>query len=99
MQIEPLLTISDITKIFSVSQVSVYRWVALARQGKHRFPLPIGDYKQKLRWSREAIAAYQHASNPQPAKIESASQRQKRHAAAMDRLRSKGVNVNERSQS
>jgi len=94
MKIEPLLTVSDVMKIFGVSQVSVYRWVALARQGKHRFPLPIGDYKQKLRWNRDAIVAYQNANNPQPAKMESASQRQKRHVAAMDRLRSKGVNIN-----
>ena len=93
MNMERLLTITDIMKIFGVSQVTVYRWIALARQGQHRFPLPIGDYKQKLRWSREVIAAYQNASNPSVPKIESASERSKRNKAALASLRARGVNV------
>ena len=90
---EPLLTIADIMKIFGVSRVSVYRWIAESRAGRGRFPLPIGGHKQKLRWNRDAILAYQNANNPQPEKIESAAQRQKRHATAMNQLHSKGVNV------
>ena len=97
MNIEPLLTVADIMEMFGVSQVTVYRWIALARQGKHRFPLPIGDYKQKIRWSREAITAYQNANTPQPAvRIESASQRSKRHNAAMKSLEKRGVPVKNR---
>ena len=96
---EKLLTIADIMELFGVSRVSVYRWINLARKGQHRFPLPVGDHKQKLRWSREAIAAYQNASNPQPApKLETAAKRKKRDNAARDRLRSKGVNVNDASE-
>ena len=94
MQIENTLTVHDIMQIFHISQVSVYRWVSLARQGKGNFPLPLGGHKQKLLWTREAITAYQHAKGIQAVpNIESASQRQKRHAAAMNRLRSKGVKI------
>jgi predicted DNA-binding transcriptional regulator AlpA len=91
--IEPLLTITDVMKIFSISQPTVYRWLALARRGESRFPLPVGGRKQKLRWSRESILAFQNANNPQPPNIESASERNKRHRAAMERLRSKGVKI------
>ena len=93
--IEPLLSIRDIMTIFGISQPTVYRWIALARQGTSRFPLPVGDTKQKLRWSPDAIRTFQNANTPVP-KIESATQRTKRTNAAMDRLRSKGVNVSRR---
>jgi len=93
MQIEPLLTIKDIMAVFGVSQPTVYRWIALARQGRSRFPLPVGNTKQKLRWSQETILAYQNANSPQPAKVESASQRKKRHNAACESLRKRGVNI------
>ena len=94
MQIDETLTIQDIMRIFHVSQVSVYRWVSLARQGKGNFPLPIGEHRQKLLWSRESIIAYQKTNETQsPPTIESATQRQKRHTAAMNRLRSKGIKI------
>jgi len=92
--LEPLLTIADIMRIFCVSQGTVYRWISLARKGKHRFPLPIGDHKQKHRWSREAILAYQNAGNPRaPPKIEPAASRAKRHNDALERLRAKGIKI------
>jgi predicted DNA-binding transcriptional regulator AlpA len=91
--IEPLLTIADVMEIFSVSQPTIYRWIALARLGKSQFPLPVGGRKQKLRWSQESILAYQAANNPQPQKIESASQRANRHRAACESLAKHGVNV------
>ena len=97
---EKLLTITDIMEIFGVRQVTVYRWIALARKGQHRFPLPIGDHKQKLRWSRESIVAYQNASNPQPApKFESEAQRKKRHGDAMKSLEAKGVKFKKKQSS
>jgi transposase-like protein len=95
LTLEPLLTVTDIMEIFGVTAVTVYRWISLARKGKHRFPLPIGDHKQQHRWSREAILAYQNAGNPRaPPTIEpSAAQRTSRHRAAMDRLLARGVKV------
>ena len=98
--LEPLLTIADIMRIFCVSQITVYRWLDLARQGKHPLPLPIGEcignrrQKQRLRWNREAILAYLNASNPQASPTtESATQRQRRHTLAVNRLKAKGVRV------
>ena len=93
MTIEPLLSIKDIMTIFGISQPTVYRWIALARRGMSRFPLPVGDTKQKLRWNPADIRAFQNAGNPQTPKIESAKNRKKRHDAALKSLRQKGVNV------
>ena len=92
--LEPLLTVEDIMVIFLVSRVTVYRWHRLAKEGRSRFPLAIGDTKQGLRWSREAILAYQNANNLQPVKIESANERKKRHATACESLRRHGVKIN-----
>jgi hypothetical protein len=36
----------------------VYRWVALARKGKCKFPLTVGGRKQKLLWHRHAIEEF-----------------------------------------
>jgi len=91
--IEPLLTIADIMRIYSISQPTVYRWLALARRGEGCFPLPIGGHKQKLRWSRDAILAYQNVNSPQLPKIESETQRQKRHRIACESLARHGVKV------
>jgi transposase-like protein len=94
MQVKDTLTIHDVMRIFHVSQVTVYRWVSLTRQGNGNFPLPIGGRKQKLLWNPDAIIAFQNANGTQSVpSIESAAQRQKRHSAAMARLRSKGVKV------
>jgi len=94
LTLEPLLTVTDIMEIFGVTAVTVYRWISLARKGKHRFPLPIGDHKQQHRWSREAIIAYQNAGNPRaPPKIEPAASRAKRHNDALERLRAKGIKI------
>jgi len=94
---EPLLTTDDIMKIFGVSRPTVYRWDKLAHEGRSRFPCSIGDAKQRLRWSREAILAYQNASNSQPTpKIESAGERSRRHVAAMKSLADKGVTLSQK---
>ena len=93
------LTIKDICRIFHVAEVSVYRWVKEARLGKSQFPLPINGMlqgKRKLLWSRNAIIAFQNANSPQPPiVIESATQRKKRHTAAMDSLSRMGVNIHQ----
>jgi transposase len=57
-----LLTIQDIAKIFHVSEVTIYRWAALARRGKSKFPKPVGDRRQKLLWHRHSIENYCHAN-------------------------------------
>jgi predicted DNA-binding transcriptional regulator AlpA len=93
--IQPVLHIGDIMRIFGISQPTVYRWISEARAGKICFPLPIGNgHKRKLFWSRDAIIAYQNANIVLPTpKIESASQRKKRHHAACESLARHGINV------
>jgi transposase-like protein len=96
IEIDDTLTIHDICRIFHVSQGTVYRWIALAKQGRHSLPIPIGDSnrKKKLCWSRESIAAYQNANNPPPVKVESASERSRRHSVACEALAKHGVKIN-----
>ena len=57
-EIEPLLGIREIMKIFRLSQVSVYRKVAAARSGKGEFPLPIWGSKQGLRWNAADVEVF-----------------------------------------
>jgi len=97
-EIQETLTVQDIMRIFHVSGITVYRWVNLARQGKTKFPPPIGGHKQKLCWSRDAIAAFQNGVNTLPPKPESAKSRQKRHAAACQSLARRGVNIKAKTQ-
>jgi predicted DNA-binding transcriptional regulator AlpA len=68
MQIEPLLRVEDIMKIFGTSRVTIYRWVNEARAGKSRFPAPLNGTKRKLLWSADRIARFcetEPASNGQ----------------------------------
>ena len=71
MQIDSLLGIDDIRKIFGgISQVTVYRWLREARQGQSRFPLNINGAegkKRKLFWNPADIERYlQSQSVPSP---------------------------------
>jgi len=56
--IEPLLNVEDIMRMFHVSRVTVYRWIALARRNQSRFPLPVGGHKQKLCWNRADVERF-----------------------------------------
>jgi len=93
--IEPVLHIRDVMRIFGVSQPTVYRWLAESRAGRSRFPLPIshGTFggKRKLLWNYNDILAFQNAESPQPAKVESAADRKKRYTTAMQQLERQGV--------
>ena len=95
MQIEPVLTMDDVTKIFRVSIPTVNRWLRAARQGQNHFPLPVNGPGRKLIWSKDAIENFlagisQAASAP---KVETASKRRRRHEAAMSELEKHGVKV------
>jgi len=88
--IEPLLNIQDIRQIFSISQVCVYRWVAEARKGLSRFPLPINGTdggKRKLLWNRNDIEVFCQARNtPQPTvNVPTAKQTKKQAASFQER--------------
>jgi len=57
-EIEPLLKVEDIMKIFGTSRITIYRWVKEARVGKSRFPAPLNGYKRRLLWSADMIARF-----------------------------------------
>jgi predicted DNA-binding transcriptional regulator AlpA len=56
--IEPLLGIDEIMRITGLSRVSIYRKVAAARAGHSRFPVPLSDRKEQLKWSAASVEAY-----------------------------------------
>jgi len=79
-----LFQVEDIMRIFHASRVTVYRWLALARQGKHGLPLPVGGHKQRLLWSRASIEEYCRAqSAPSPEEIAERERRQRQDAAVI----------------
>ena len=90
-QIEPVLQMDDITKVFRVSVATVNRWLAASRRGLCNFPLPLSGPGRKLSWSKDAIEDYL-ARNLQPiacSKVGSVSQRRRRHEQAMSELETK----------
>ena len=95
-EIERLLTVEDIMRIFSLSRVSVYRRVADAKAKKSPFPIPLeGGPKRSLRWSRRVVGEFcesqaapqqsVHVANPvkQSKAKQERQQRQKAVSAAL----------------
>ena len=97
MQTIETLTIDDIMKIFHLSRNSVYRRLREARAGRGGLPLPIPTgTKRSLRWNAEDVRNFLQSANDAPKtlptlKIESATQRQRRHNAAMKQLERFGI--------
>jgi predicted DNA-binding transcriptional regulator AlpA len=94
--IQPVLHAGDIMELFGISRPTVYRWIAEAREGKNRFPLPINNgSKRKLLWNRSDIFAFQfqNSNDAPPPEIETAAQRKKRYTAALASLQQKGVKI------
>ena len=65
-EIETLLGVEDMMRIFGLSRVSVYRKTAAARAGQSRFPIPIGENKERLRWCAASVEAYCKTRSVQP---------------------------------
>jgi predicted DNA-binding transcriptional regulator AlpA len=63
--IEPLLGIDELMRITGLSRVSIYRKVAAARMGQSRFPIPLSDKKEQLKWSAASVESYCQ-TQPQP---------------------------------
>ena len=53
-----ILLISEVSALFRVSNVTIYRWLAESRAGQGTFPLPISQRKAKLRWLASDIERY-----------------------------------------
>jgi predicted DNA-binding transcriptional regulator AlpA len=87
---QKLLTFKDLLLIIGVSEVTLRRWIAAGTFVK---PVTTG-FKRKKFWNPADVERWMGSRDPPtPVQIESASQRSKRHAAAMKRLQSKGVRV------
>jgi predicted DNA-binding transcriptional regulator AlpA len=87
----------DMMRIFGLSRTSIYRRLREARAGRGGLPLPIPTgAKRSLRWNAEDVEKFMQSANDQPQtsptlEIESVSQRQKRHNAAMKKLERFGI--------
>jgi predicted DNA-binding transcriptional regulator AlpA len=92
---QKLLTLRDLLPLLQVSEATIRRWLAETRRGAGNFPKPVNGFKRKLLFRPEDIESWAAAGRQQqPVRnIETASQRSKRHATALDRLRAKGVSV------
>jgi hypothetical protein len=64
-QIE-LLTLPEVATIFKCSPVTIRRRVCQSREGKSRFPLPIGAKCQHLRFSQGAILDFLKHGESEP---------------------------------
>jgi predicted DNA-binding transcriptional regulator AlpA len=90
------LTFQNLLSDIPVSEATLRRLISDGRKGIGNFPLPITGSKRKLLFNPDDIERWMnsHRQSPPDAKVEeSATQRSKRHAAAMKRLESKGVRV------
>jgi len=88
-----LLTLRDLMLVLNISEATLRRRIAESRAGIGNFPKPVDGYKRKLLFRPDDIEYWAGCQQRAPPEIESASQRTKRHSAALERLRSKGVKV------
>jgi predicted DNA-binding transcriptional regulator AlpA len=89
-----LLTFRDLLLILQISEPTLRRYIANARRGTGNFPLPVNDgFKRKLLFRPEDIESWLAAGRQQQPvhNFDTASQRSKRHSAAMKSLAGKGV--------
>jgi predicted site-specific integrase-resolvase len=88
---QKLLTLKDLLLIIGVSETTLRRWIAAGIFVK---PVTTG-FKRKKFWNPADVERWMGSNRQSPpvAKVESETQRQRRHSAAMKRLQSKGVRV------
>jgi predicted DNA-binding transcriptional regulator AlpA len=99
--LEPLLEIRDIMRIFGYPRSTVYRRLREARAGRGGLPLPIPTgAKRSLRWNAEDVRKFLENTDKAPPtqEIETATQRQRRHNAAMKTLERFGIKVPQKAQ-
>ncbi|MDR0326861.1 MAG: AlpA family transcriptional regulator [Planctomycetaceae bacterium] len=91
---QKLLTLRDLMPILNLSEATIRRRISERRTGIGNFPKPITASKRKLLFHPDEIDRWANCQQSVPvAKIESPTQHQHRHTAAMNRLKSKGVRV------
>ena len=87
-------TIKDLIALLRVSEATIRRWHSESRSGTGNFPKSVNGFKRKLLWNPTDIerwAAFQNATNPPLPIPELNRERSKRHSAAMQSLKQKGV--------
>ena len=95
-----LITLRELQLSLQISEATLRRYLAEARRGVGDFPLPVSKPKRKLLWNPADIERWIGChSQPTLPDIETASQRLKRHAAAMEALGRKGVILPSKQQS
>jgi predicted DNA-binding transcriptional regulator AlpA len=90
---QKLLTLRDLMPLLNLSESTIRRRIAESRAGVGNFPKPITASKRKLLFNPDEVDRWANCQQRAPPEIESASQRTKRHHAALDRLRSRGVKI------
>jgi predicted DNA-binding transcriptional regulator AlpA len=95
MPMKKLLTLRDLMPILNISEATIRRRIAESRAGIGNFPKPVTGFRRKLLFRPEDIESWMGCQQRAPpvANIEPAAQLSKRHSAALERLRSKGVKV------
>ena len=88
---QALLTLQDLLPLLKVSEPTIRRWLAETRKGTGSFPMPINGFKRKLLFHPDEIERWAGCRQQPTPVFESASQRSKRHTAAMKALEKKGV--------
>ena len=89
------LTFQNLLSDIPVSESTLRRLISDSRKGIGDFPKPITGFKRKLLFHPDDIERWLRSQQqPTPvAKFESPTKHQRRHIAALERLRSKGVKV------
>ena len=93
MTIQQFITLTQLMFIANISESTARRRHAETLAGIGNFPRSVNAPGKKLLFRPEDIEAWASAGRPPPVAVESGCQRSKRHAAAMKRLKSKGVRV------
>ena len=90
------LTFQNLLSDIPYSESTLRRLISDSRKGIGDFPKPITGFKRKMLFNSDDIQRWMSSQQQQPSsveKVESETQRQRRHKTALASLRAKGVKV------
>jgi predicted DNA-binding transcriptional regulator AlpA len=93
MTIQQFITLKQLMFIANISESTAHRRLKESRNGVGGFPKPIDGFKRKLLFSPIEVERWMCSQQPHVpvAKVESETQRQRRHNMAIKALEKKGV--------
>ena len=97
--IEPVLDATEVRRILSVSEATLYRWLRESRQGGGTLPLPVntGGRKRRLLWTRDSIIEFlsrcDRGTSQPPLGFTAEAERTKRLGDVVKNLKEMGVKV------